>query len=873
LDVAPDGRIFVAQQNGVILVLENDVLLETPFATLDADGSGERGLGGITLDPEFEENGFIYVYYTAASPESHNRMSRLTADGNQMVPGSEVVLLELPNLSTLNNANWHMGGAVEVGPDGMLYVAIGEHNMPSRSQLLTNTLGKILRIGRDGTIPTDNPFYDTTTGINRAIWAYGLRNPYTMAFDPDTDRLFINDVGAGKWEEIVEGTAGSNYGWPLTEGFFDPVAFPTFKQPIHAYSHEVGCAITGGAFYSPVESQFPEEYEGMYFYAEFCNGELRVIDPDAPETATTFLSGAQFPIGIELADDGSMYYLDRGIGAGGADGTDLGSVHKIQYVANIPPTIVLPPEDLLVSVGQTATFQVNASGTQPLEYLWQRKDAGAAEFSDVPGATENAYSFGNVTLADQGAEFRVKVSNHVDVVFSEPATLSVTTNAPPVAAIDLPLEGLTYNAGDTIHFSGTASDPEDGALSEAQMTWSVVFHHHDHTHPFIAPMTGEASGSFVVPVTGETDSDVYYRIHLKVTDSIGLVQETFRDVTPNLSQITLASNIEAVSVALDGQPKDTPLAVVGVINLSRTLEASRLITVEGRHYVFVGWSDGEAEPLRTISFPSTPVTYTAEYLPTDVIYASDLPFATQPVNGWGPVERDMSNGGPTPGDGTTITLQGKTFAKGLGVLANSRVQFDLTTNNYSRFMAEVGVDDHVGGNGSVVFEVWLDGVRVYNTARLTGNSPIEFVDVDVSGAETLLLVVTNGGDGSSFDESDWADAKLVLEPFVPGDANGDWIVDLVDFNTLKVHFGMPAATRQMGDFDGSGTVSLPDFQLLRMNYGTDFSHLVLPRTGTEQPLRMNERRAAIDLALAAWDAHEEDEVEGPHAGWEFSESL
>src|SRR6185295_11256321 len=171
-----DGRAFVAQQNGIIRIIENDALVPTPFVSLSVDSSGERGLLGITLDPDFDHNHYLYVYYTASSPTSHNRVSRLTANGDKMVPGSEQVLIDLPSIGT---AIWHMGGAVHFGPDGKLYVSAGDQQNTSNPQSLENPFGKILRINADGSIPTDNPFYNATTGVNRAIWAYGLRNPYT----------------------------------------------------------------------------------------------------------------------------------------------------------------------------------------------------------------------------------------------------------------------------------------------------------------------------------------------------------------------------------------------------------------------------------------------------------------------------------------------------------------------------------------------------------------------------------------------------------------------------------------------------------------------------------------------------------------------
>jgi len=233
LDIAPDGRVFMAYQNGAIQVIENDQLVAQPFAVLGTDGSGERGMLGLTLDPNFSSNGFIYVYYTANSPASHNRLSRITAQGNQMLPGSEVVLMDFPNLSTVNNPIWHMGGGLEHNPiDNKLYLSIGDHQDTSKPQSLSSVFGKVLRINLDGSIPTDNPFYNTTTGLNRAIWGTGLRNPFRLAIQPETGKVYLNDVGNGSWEEVNEGAAGRNFGWPATEGNFNQATFPNYTLPV-----------------------------------------------------------------------------------------------------------------------------------------------------------------------------------------------------------------------------------------------------------------------------------------------------------------------------------------------------------------------------------------------------------------------------------------------------------------------------------------------------------------------------------------------------------------------------------------------------------------------------------------------------------------
>ena len=308
---APDGRLFVCQQGGQLRVIKNGVLLSTPFVSLTVDSSGERGLLGIALDPNFTTNHYLYVYYTVATSPIHNRVSRFTAAGDTAAPGSEIIILNLDNLSSATN---HNGGAIHFGPDGKLYIGVGENANGANAQSLSNLLGKMLRINADGIIPPDNPFYNTATANNRAIWALGLRNPFTFAFQPGTTRLFINDVGESTYEEINDGIAGSNYGWPITEG---PTSNSAFRGPIYFYGHGTnnvtGCAIVGAAFYNPPVPQFPSSYTGKYFFADLCNGWIRVFDPSAG-TATGFATGIVNPVDLHIGPDGALYYLARGSG-------------------------------------------------------------------------------------------------------------------------------------------------------------------------------------------------------------------------------------------------------------------------------------------------------------------------------------------------------------------------------------------------------------------------------------------------------------------------------------------------------------------------------------------------------------------------------
>jgi glucose/arabinose dehydrogenase len=279
MSFSPDGRLFVCLQDGRLRVIKNGALLATPFVSVTTTSVGERGLLGVTFDPDFATNRFVYVYYTVPAvttpptAPAHNRVSRFTADSanpDVAQAGSEVVILELDNLSTATN---HNGGAIHFGPDGKLYIGVGENANSPNSQVLTNRLGKILRINADGSIPSDNPttfpgIAGSPAGANQAIWAVGLRNPYTFTFQPGTTRMFINDVGENAWEEINDGIAGSNYGWRICEGFCSPTD-PNYRDPLFEYGHgggaTVGCAIVGGAFYNPPVNQFPGSYTGKYF--------------------------------------------------------------------------------------------------------------------------------------------------------------------------------------------------------------------------------------------------------------------------------------------------------------------------------------------------------------------------------------------------------------------------------------------------------------------------------------------------------------------------------------------------------------------------------------------------------------------------------
>jgi hypothetical protein len=451
----------------------------------------------------------------------------------------------------------------------------------------------MLRINGDGTIPPDNPFFNQAVGNNRAIWTLGLRNPFTFNFQPGSTRMFINDVGQNTWEEINDGLAGVNYGWPTCEG---ACGVQGFTNPIYQYQNDAStCAITGGTFYNPATQMFPAQYVGKYFFADYCAGWIRLLDP-ANNTASGFATGLSLPVDLQVGPDGALYYLQRGNG---------GQVWRVAFGSNAP-MITQHPANLTVNVGEPASFTVAASGATPLGYQWQRNNM------DIAGATASSYTLNPATLADNGAQFRCVVSNGFGTATSNAATLTVVNNLAPTATITQPTAGALYSGGQLIAFAGTGADPEDGALPPSAFTWEIVFHHDTHTHPFIPPFSGQTSGTFTIPAAGETAVNVWYRIHLTVTDSGGRTHAVFRDVNPRVVTLTLQSNPAGLQLTLDGQPVTAPFATLCVAGIERQLGVVSPQTVNNTVYLFQSWSDGGAAT-HTIATPASDTTYTASF--------------------------------------------------------------------------------------------------------------------------------------------------------------------------------------------------------------------------------------------------------------------
>ncbi len=404
---APDGRLFVTRQTGELLVIKNGALLPAPFVTLTVNSSGERGLIGIVLDPDFQTNGYVYVYHTVPDPPIHNRITRFTANGDVAAAGSETIIFDLDPVGASN----HNGGGMAFGTDGKLYVGVGDNANGAYAQSMTTYFGKILRINKeDGTAAAGNPYPGINAKADR-FWGIGLRNPYAMSVHPQDGRIFLLDVGANSFEEINDITiGGKNYGWNIAEGN-SPV--PGHTNPVYAYAHGTGdgagCAITGGTFFMPSATNYPSSYYGKFFFMDYCEQWINSIDPSAnPATASPFATGtATFQLFVTTGADGNLYYLSR-----------TGSLYRIAYTLNSPPFIISQPVSVEVTQGEDAIFTVSGIGTLPFFYQWYHNGAPLA------GATGHALELSNVDAADAGT-YTVQISNAGGLVLSTPATLTV----------------------------------------------------------------------------------------------------------------------------------------------------------------------------------------------------------------------------------------------------------------------------------------------------------------------------------------------------------------------------------------------------------------------------------------------------------------
>ncbi len=334
------GRLFIVEQGGVIRIWDGLAMVPTPFLNITSAvlSGGERGLLGLAFHPDYVNNGFFYVNYTfdvdpTSGVDDRTRVARysVSAGNPDVADTAETVILEIDQ-----DFSNHNGGDIHFGPDGYLYIGMGDGGSGgdpnNRAQDRTKLLGKMLRIDVDGAsqksrgviekcglvqnydIPLDNPFVGDGNACDE-IWAYGLRNPWRFSFDRATGALFIGDVGQNMWEEIdfqpASSTGGENYGWRCYEGTHEyntTGCSGPFVDPIIEYSHSGGrCSVTGGYAY---RGHGISGFDGTYIYGEYCTGEIWFATPGGGWSSVLW---SNTDLGISTFgedEDGEIYVAD-----------------------------------------------------------------------------------------------------------------------------------------------------------------------------------------------------------------------------------------------------------------------------------------------------------------------------------------------------------------------------------------------------------------------------------------------------------------------------------------------------------------------------------------------------------------------------------
>ncbi|MCI0635424.1 MAG: PQQ-dependent sugar dehydrogenase, partial [Actinobacteria bacterium] len=485
----------------------------------------------------------------------------------------------------------------------------------SNSQNLGVEHGKLLRVRRDGTIPPDNPFLGVP-GARPAIFARGLRNPFRIAVDPLLGSLWIGDVGGNSTdshEEINLGVGGANYGWPDQEGpncyvsDCSAFAFPAYSYPRSPVGE---ASITLGPVYRG--STFPAVYVGNLLFADYTRRWTRRLLFDGsgfPTGAVDFDTApdAGTLVDLDVGPDGALYTVAIGFLF---DGTPtFAGVQRIAYsAANQPPTVVVSanptqgPTPLTVQFSSAGTIDPD-SGPGPLSYAWTFGDGGSSSAANPSHVYAGAGRYtASLDVSDGAAQ-----SN---------ASLVIQAGSPPIVQITQPQPGATYRAGDTITFSGTASDPPFGNLGASAFTWRVLLRHAAHVHPFLGPFPGITMGTFQIPTTGHSPEDTFYDVVLDATDSDGLITTSSASIFPVLSTIDFDTQPSGIPIFVDGDPELTPRSYDSLPGFAHVVEAQSSFVLGGISYAFDSWSDGGAR-VHAFTTPEGGATLVALYTSPD----------------------------------------------------------------------------------------------------------------------------------------------------------------------------------------------------------------------------------------------------------------
>jgi len=542
---APDGRLFIWDKAGIVHIFkppqngQPGALLSTPFIDIRSKVNQfhDRGLLGLALDPNFAENGFVYLLYTFENGDDPfdtgpktARLTRVTADPDNpdiALSGSEVVLLgtikdppcDAGSDCIPNDSAGHAIGGLRFAPDGKLFVSIGDGGSPDfvdplalRAQRLNSYAGKLLRINPDGSPPGDNPFDNGTKSIRSRVYAFGLRNPFRFNLD-QAGEPYIADVGWNTFEEVNRGR-GANFGWPCYEGDSpQPEYQAAFQEcqslgpdavvpPFHVYAREDGVTAIGGPLYTA--TAYPPQYQNNYFLADYALGWIRriVLAPDQSlQAVEEFVTGVKGIVHLELGPDGLLYYVN----------IVTGEVRRIRRgpvaAASVSPKYGYSP----LTVTFSSKGSKDTAGGQ-LSYSWDFGDGSPPSTLSGPS---HVYRTSDVTTFTATLTITV-ISGPNKGMTSSATTVPVTINSkPPIPTILSPRNGARVVIGQTVGYRGTAKDVDGEAVT---LTWRVLLHHDTHVHTFTGA-TGE-EGSFVVEDHG---AGVFkYEVILTATDASGL---------------------------------------------------------------------------------------------------------------------------------------------------------------------------------------------------------------------------------------------------------------------------------------------------------------------------------------------------------------
>jgi glucose/arabinose dehydrogenase len=597
------------------------------------------------------------------------RLSRLQAAGNVMT-GTEQVLLHDWCMQYAS----HTIGDLHFGTDGALYVTGGEganydavdygqHGSPInpcadppggamtppgaeggalRSQDVrtlgdaTGLGGTLLRLNPDtGAAAAGNPLIGSSDLNARRIVAYGMRNPFRFALRPGTNDAWIGDVGWLTWEEINRvpnpvAPTPTNFGWPCLEGVGNQGGYDAANLnlceslygaggatvPYYTYNHGEkvvtgeSCptgtsSVSGVAFHPASGGSYPPAYAGALFFADYSRGCIWAMLPStpgglpAPANRLTFVAGATAPVDLATGPGGDLYYASA-----------AGSVRRIRYFAgNQPPVAWIQAEPSSGAAPLAVSFDARQSTDQDpadqglLRYEWDFTDNGLV---DSTSATP--------TFTYPAGQHTARLTVYDTTGASDTTTISIQSgNGAPVATIDTPEPTVTWRVGDTINFSGSATDPQQGTLPAAALTWRLNLHHcaaidNCHVHP-VQTFTGVASGSLQAP---EHEYPSYLELVLTATDSGGLASTTSVRLNPKTVELTFTSHPPGMRVAVGATEQITPFTRTVIQGSTNTVSAVTPQIGGGTTHTYRAWSDGGAQS-HVITAPNTPATYTARF--------------------------------------------------------------------------------------------------------------------------------------------------------------------------------------------------------------------------------------------------------------------